>query len=173
MKNLNRNCPDCSLNKKLREVYAIKQAINNSKMPASVKVRMMKECDKTINQYWRWCYEGKQGYTIDSRNPTNCIKNILAQKYDLEVNVVGVDILAQNDVLNIIVIPPSKLIPEWTVRVAPMAIFDSWQRCCAIDAAFNDINAVYTWLSDSYDYIHRTVLDYLSKRLYGKGKGRK
>lgn len=170
MKNLNRNFPDCSLNKKLREVYAIKQAINNSKMPAKMKSKAMKECDKTINQYWRWCYEGKQGYTIDSRNPTNGIKNLLTNKYGLEVTVIGVDILAQNDTLNIIVIPPSKLIPEWTVRVAPMAIFDTWQRCCAIDAAFNDINAVYTWLSDSEDYIHRTVLNYLSQRLYKKGK---
>lgn len=168
MKNLNRNYPDCSLNKKLREVYAIKQAINNSKMPADMKAKAMNECDKTINQYWRWCYEGKPGYTIDSKNPTNRIKNILTNQYGLEVNVVGVDILAQGDVLNIIVIPPSKLIEEWTVRVAPMAIFDSWYRCCAIDKAFGDINAVANWLIESEDYIYRTVLEYLTARLCEK-----
>ena len=80
----------------------------------------------------------------------------------------GLDILAQGDILNIIVIPPSKLIEEWTVRVAPMAIFDSWYRCCAIDKAFSDINAVAKWLIESEDYIHRTVLEYLTARLCEK-----
>ena len=62
MKYLNRNFPDCPLNKKLREVYRIKQLINNSKFDSELKIQMMKLCDIEINRCWRLSYQRIKGY---------------------------------------------------------------------------------------------------------------
>ena len=64
MKKLNKFYPMSPLNLKLREVYDIKQKINNSQMSDDAKTIIMKECDRQINQFWRWSYENKPGYEI-------------------------------------------------------------------------------------------------------------
>ena len=48
MKYLNKNFPNCKLNKMLRILYRDKQVINNSKLPEEEKKVKMKEIDREI-----------------------------------------------------------------------------------------------------------------------------
>lgn len=66
MKYLNRNAKYSELNQKIRPLYDLKQTINNSKMPEGLKKQAMKWCDQEINKFWRWCYERRKGYSVDS-----------------------------------------------------------------------------------------------------------
>lgn len=53
MKYLNKNFPNCKLNKMLRILYRDKQIINNSKLTEEEKKVKMKEIDREINKLWR------------------------------------------------------------------------------------------------------------------------
>lgn len=53
MKYLNKNFPNCSLNKALRKLYNEKQIINNSKLQEEEKRSKMKDTDKQIHKLWR------------------------------------------------------------------------------------------------------------------------
>lgn len=52
MKYLNKNFPNCKLNRTLRELYNNKQVINNSKLPEEEKRIKMKEIDNQIHRLW-------------------------------------------------------------------------------------------------------------------------
>lgn len=65
MKKLNKQHPNCPLNKKLREIYRIKQIINNSKLKRLTKFKMMRNCEREINRCWRLHYMGMEGYEIE------------------------------------------------------------------------------------------------------------
>ena len=65
MKYLNKNFPNSPLNKKLREIYKIKQEINNSKLENVFKDKMMKACDNEIHRCWELSHHGVNGYEID------------------------------------------------------------------------------------------------------------
>ena len=62
MKYLNKNFPNCPLNKKLREIYKMKQKINNSKLDNELKKQFMKLCDNEIHKCWRLSYQNVKGY---------------------------------------------------------------------------------------------------------------
>ena len=64
MKRLNKNFPNSPLNKKLRKIYDMKQAINNSKLDKKFKEQMMRACDKEIHMCWELSYRGVKGYEI-------------------------------------------------------------------------------------------------------------
>lgn len=64
MKNLNKNFPNCPLNKKIREIYRIKQTINNSKLDDESKIQIMQACDNEIHRCWRLFYLNIKGYEI-------------------------------------------------------------------------------------------------------------
>lgn len=65
MKKLNKQYPNCPLNKKLREIYRLKQKINNSKLLPLTKWKMMRDCECEINTCWRLHYMGMEGYEIE------------------------------------------------------------------------------------------------------------
>ena len=65
MKYLNKNSPNSPLNKKLREIYKMKQEINNSKLDKNFKDKMMKACDNEIHRCWELSHHGVNGYEID------------------------------------------------------------------------------------------------------------
>lgn len=62
MKYLNKNYPRCPLNKKLREIYKVKQMINNSKLEKEFKQALMKQCDNEIHMCWERSYQRIKGY---------------------------------------------------------------------------------------------------------------
>ena len=64
MKYLNKNFPNSPLNKKLRKIYDVKQAINNSKLDETFKRKLMKYCDNEIHMCWELAYRGIDGYEI-------------------------------------------------------------------------------------------------------------
>lgn len=64
MKYLNKYFPNCPLNKKLRKIYDMKQAINNSKLEKKFKEQMMKACDNEIHMCWELSYRGIEGYEV-------------------------------------------------------------------------------------------------------------
>lgn len=66
MKYLNRYFRECSLNKKIRYWYDLKQQINNSRLPDFMKVDIMNYCDREINACWRNSSNGVPGYVIIS-----------------------------------------------------------------------------------------------------------
>lgn len=64
MKKLNKNFPNSPLNRKLRDLYYIKQLINNSNLTEKQKKEEMNAIDKIINECWRYSYLKKEGFEI-------------------------------------------------------------------------------------------------------------
>jgi hypothetical protein len=164
---LNKVAHNSPLNMKLREIHAIKQAINNSHMSEDVKKAMMSVCDSQRNQAWRWHYDGKPGYEIVNRDCRSKIKKVLKTDYRLEVDATSESHLhATNEFINLMVVTPhGGTHGKWMLRVGAMATFDRWANSTALERFFDKPEHVAIYLEQHRDYVYKKVLEKLSREV--------
>jgi hypothetical protein len=163
---LNKVAHNSPLNVKLREIHDVKQSVNNSHLPDEVKKEIMKRCDQYTNMYWRWHYEGKEGYEIIQRDARNKIARVFAKHYGLVINVRPEHIYATDEFINAMVVSPHEGNKyRWLLRIAPMATFDRWANSTVIEKDFGSVDEVVNYLDKNQTGIYQHLFEALSREV--------
>lgn len=156
---------------KLREISAIKQAINNSHLHPNTKFAMMKEMDCQYNQAWRNHYNNVIGYEIVAPHPMRTITRVMKKLYDMsdvyvkEVNGKIEYVQGQNDHIIMLVVLPHDNMKKWMLRVAPRVTFDRWANSTVIETFFDRQDILCNYIENNKAEIIEKMFVSLSKEI--------
>lgn len=91
------------------------------------------------------------------------IKEILKNKFDLEIEEPNENIYASNDIINCLIVKPhSGTKNRWMVRFSTKSAFDRWANSCPIEEFFDTVHDVNEYLIKNQINIYKQLLEYLS-----------